>query len=196
MADKKPGRWGERLADRFVDVWQLLSETSLFLSRAGELENYESEMRALRRRLQNAPHNQETAREARAELTALRQHLRLQGYDLSLARHNLVFDGFRHDDAERLGFRRVVLYITSREILWQSGAENHAALAGYLDHRLDAAGAGRPAIRGRHYLWYLRRGRDLILSGGATESKEDYETLRASGEANPLFYLACLKGLR
>jgi hypothetical protein len=51
-------------------------------------------------------------------------------------------------------------------------------------------------ISEKHYLWYRRRGPDLILSGSDTETKEDFERIKAMGEVNSLAILSGLKELR
>ena len=98
------------LSDRFSDVWKLLSETTLFLSRTKESGVYEQQLRTWRADLQSSGRNPEAAQRIRSELTALRKSLRLQGYDLSLGGQNLIIDGFRNDACLGEGFRRVKKY--------------------------------------------------------------------------------------
>ncbi|MDR2053300.1 MAG: hypothetical protein LBP80_07785, partial [Treponema sp.] len=57
MEIKKPQKIVDALSDRFRDVWKLLSETSLFLSRAGEIEHYDSQLRQWRSELQSLNKN-------------------------------------------------------------------------------------------------------------------------------------------
>jgi len=75
-------------------------------------------------------------------------------------------------------------------LYWLSGEDNHIALADFLEARVDSLSTGgRPVrIRDRHYLWYRRRGNELVISGSDTETKEDFERLVARGEANMLFF--------
>ncbi|MDR2258462.1 MAG: hypothetical protein LBE14_04865 [Treponema sp.] len=183
------------LSDRFSDAWKLLSETTVFLGRTGEFHLYEQQLRFWRSELQSAPRNSEVAQRVRSEVAELRKHLRLQGYDLTLGKQNLLFDGFRNDTSFGEGFSRIVLFITADDLLWLMGEDNHITLAGLLERRIENA-HGRAQIMGKHYLWYRRRGNDLILSGSDTETKEDYERLKAMGEANSLFFLSKLKSLR
>jgi hypothetical protein len=96
------------------------------------------------------------------------------------------------------GFKRVVLFITDTDIFWLTGEDNHIALAGFLERQIEtgAMAPGRIQILSKHYLWFCRRGMDLILSGSDTEMKEDFEHLKAMGEANSLLFLSRLKKLR
>jgi len=180
-------------AERFSDIWKLLSETTNFLSKTKDFAQYEDQLRQWRARLQLAPNDSDLIHTIRTELVSLRKGLRLQGYDLSLATHTLRFDGFRNDACIREGFSRLVLFFGEEGAYWLCGEDNHIALAGFLETRLDSSGIG--GIRERHYLWYRRHGKELILSGSDTETKEDFLRLERIGEANPLLFLSSLKGL-
>lgn len=192
-----PGIFGA-ISEHFADVWQLLSETTQFLSKTREFAQYEDQLRQWRAQLQSKRHDSETAVKIRAELVALRKHLRLMGYDLSLAKQNLRFEGFRNDACIREGFRRLVLVFTDQDLYWLSGDDNHISLAEYLERRLETALASGmiERIRDRHYLWYKRQGNNLIISGSDTETREDFERLVAIGDANPLWLLSRLKGMK
>jgi hypothetical protein len=199
MAEKKTGRLADILSDRFSDVWKLLSETSVFLSRTKEFDAYESQLRAWRSDLQSSGRNPEVAQRVRSDLIGLRKHLRLQGYDLSLGGQNLIIEGFRNDACLGEGFRRVVIVITDTGLFFLAGDENHITLTEYLDRQIEAAAAAgrqRIQIRDRHYLWYRRRGQDLVLSGADTETEEDFARFSAMCDANSLLFLGGLKGLR
>jgi hypothetical protein len=188
------------LSDKTTDVWRLLSETDYFLSRTNEYAHYENQMRELRAKLNSAGKTgkEKVLKEVHGELTELRKELRLSGYDLSLGKYRLVFDGFRHDDSIREGFRRIVLFICDGFFLWLTGEANHIELADTLEQQITrhmAATGNRITIKGKHYLWYLRTKDELILSGGDTETKEDYEQLKAFGEVSSLLFLSNLKNL-
>jgi hypothetical protein len=191
----QPRSLRDLLSDRFSDTWKLLSETSQFLSRTAVFHHYEDQLRSLRQDLQRAGNDSEIARRIREEITELRKSLRLQGYDLSLAKQSLVISGFRNDAALGEGFRRVVIFFGEEDIYWLAGEDNHITLAELLQRHLDNKGY-HSVIRSKHYLWYRRKGNELFLSGSDTELKDDFERLKAMGEANILVILAKLRGLK
>ena len=185
------------LSDRFSDTWKLLSETSSFLSRTPVFANYEEELRFWRHDLQNAGKDGDVSRRIRREIIELRASLRQQGYDLSLARQSLVLDGFRNDVSLEEGFRRVVVFFGDEGTYWLDGEENHVTLAELLEQQIHAQSVRRRInIRSKHYLWYRRKGNVLILSGSDSESKEDFERLKAMAELNSLAILSKLKNLK
>jgi hypothetical protein len=198
VKQKKTSKLIEMLSDRFSDAWKLLSETSVFLSRTKELESYDKQLRQWRAELQISRNNPEVVQRIRSEIIELRKHMRLQGYDLSLGRQNLILDGFRNDACMGEGFRRLVIFLTDKGLYYIAGDDNHIALSEYLERRLMAENVldGRTRLLDRHYLWYLRRGQDLILSGSDTEGKEDFERLKAETDANIFQFLSGLKRLR
>ena len=184
----------DAFAERFSDVWILLSGTTVYLSRTALFGQYEPQLRAWRAALQSAAHDTEAVRGIRQEIVALRKELRTRGHDLSLGAQNLRFEGFRNDACIREGFRRVVLFFGDERVYWFVGDDNHVALADFLESRLEASGVR--VVTERHYLWFKRRGTDLVLSGSDTESKDDFARLERIGNANPFLLLAGLKGLK
>ena len=199
MAVKKTGTLADLFSDRFSDVWKLLSETTVFLSRTREFGIYEAQLRDWRAELQSSGRNTEAAQRIRSELTELRKQLRLQGYDLSLGRQNLIIDGFRNDACLGEGFRRVVIFIAEDAIFSIAGDDNHIVLAERFERRMDAEAASRKTrvrILDRHYLWYRRDGHNLILSSADTETEEDFTRFSAMCRANSLLFLGGLKNLR
>ena len=198
MEIKKTKKIVDALSDRFRDVWKLLSETSLFLSRAGEIENYDGQLRQWRSDLQSLNKNVPEMQRIRLEIIALRKSLCLLGYDLSLCSQYLILDGFRNDTALGEGFRRVVLYLTTNTIYYLAGDSNHIELANYLERQLAAERVINACNRilDKHYLWYARQGQNLYLSGSDTEGKEDYDRLKAEVDATVFLFLRCLKKLR
>ncbi|MCX7655504.1 MAG: hypothetical protein N2Z76_03150 [Treponemataceae bacterium] len=195
MALKKSANFAG-LSDRFADVWVLLSETTQFLSMAGNLTPYELQLRQWRQTLQSHK-DDNTIRTIKEELIQLRRHLRLQGYDVSLVRYSIQFEGFKNDACIREGFRRLVVFLTDRNVYWLAGDDNHVALAEYLERRLEnlLSRQGNLRIRDRHYLWFRREGKRLFLAGSDTESQEDYERFKKMVEANLLFFLEQLRDL-
>ena len=193
----KPLSFKDLISDRFSDTWKLLSETSWFLGRTPVFVNYEEELRSWRRDLQSADKDGEEHKRIRQEIIELRKSLRLQGYDLSLARQNLLLDGFRNDASMKEGYRRVVIFFADNNIFWLAGDDKHVTLAELLERQLYTHFQKQQSnIRSKHYLWYRRKGTDLVLSGSDTETKEDFKRLEAIVEANSLLILAKLKGLR
>ena len=188
------------LPDKSAGAQQLLSETEHFIIRAGLFSNYENQIKNLQGRLNSAGKSgKETAiKEAHAEIVELRKEIRHLGYDFSVGDIRLVFDGFRHDDSLREGFKRLALFILDDYFLWLAGNANHIELAEILEQQITrhTQATGRNIrINGKHYLWYLRTEQELILSGADTETKEDYEQLKAQGEASSLLFLSRLKNL-
>lgn len=171
------------------------------MSRTDEYQQYENKMRQLRAQLSAAGKTggkEKTLKEVHAELVELRKHLRLSGYDLSLGKYRLVFDGFRHDDSMGKGFKRIVLFICDDFFLWLTGEANHIELAEILEEQITrhSRATGKAiTIKGKHYLWYLRTKDELIISGADTETKEDYNLLKAHGEISSLLFLSRLKSL-
>jgi len=164
------------------------------LGRTAEFVQYEEQLRTWRWNLQHAQNDAAKVGKIRDEIIALRKELRLRGYDLRLGSRNLIFEGFRNDACVVEGFRRIVLFIGEGDLYWITGDDNHITLAEFLERRL-ASGHHPGPILGRHYLWYRRRGNDLVFSGADTEMKDDFERLRAMGEANSLLFLSKLKNL-
>jgi hypothetical protein len=187
------------LSDRFFDSWRLLSETTQFLSRIPVFFQYEEQLRSWRQQLQSSGKNTEASKKIRGEIIELRKLLRHEGYDLSLAGQRLTVDTFRNDAALGNGFRRVVIFFCEDGAYWLSGDENHVALDAFLERQLNSIRRNDRSslqIRSKHYLWYRRSGNELILSGSDTETKEDFERLKAMADANSLVILAQLKGLK
>jgi len=193
----KPGLIKDLLTDRFSDTWRLLSETSRFLSRTQIFSFYEEELRVWRNDLQRTTDGSEEQKRIRQEIIELRKSLRQQGFDLSLAKQDLVLDGFRNDASLGEGFRRLVVFFASDGLYWLSGDDNHVTLADHLDRQMNPRFRKyNISIFSKHYLWYCRNGNTLFLSGSDTETKEDYERLKAKADANSLEILAGLKDLK
>jgi hypothetical protein len=182
------------LSKKMTRVWQIINETALLLSRTAINDRYAGHLEVLRSKLRQEPANPVILEEVSAGLMELRKRLRLAGYDLSMGKYTLIFDGFRQDDSIAEGFKRMVLFIGTGEFFCKTGDENHLILARFLNRQLDA-GTKKPVILAMHYLWYRRTKTALVLSGAATETAEDYAVLKSEGEADSLLFLSRLKGL-
>jgi hypothetical protein len=183
------------ISKKINDVWRLLNETALLVNRTAVKDRFENRLAVLRSQLQRAPANSALIRELDTALTNLRKQLRLAGYDLSMGKYSLIFDGFRNDDTLGSGFNRFVLFIEKSGVFyWKTGDENHIMLASMLERILEKNPAGLH-ITDMHYLWYMRTKTTVTISGAATETGEDYQRLKALGEADSLLFLSRLKGL-
>jgi hypothetical protein len=183
------------ISKKINEVWRLLNETALLVNRTAVKSRFTNQLAVLRSQLQRAPSNSALIREVDTALTNLRRQLRLTGYDLSMGKYTLVFDGFRNDDTLGSGFNRLVLFIEKDGVFyWKTGDENHIVLASMLERILEKNPAGLH-ITDRHYLWYMRTKTSFTISGSATETGEDYQRLKAMGEADSLLFLSRLKGL-
>lgn len=179
----------------FSSAWILLSDTTIWLSNKRKLfPLYESQLRDLRRRLEQSRGDLETIKEVRKEVAEIRKTLRLQGYNLKLNSHDLKLEGFRNDEALSQGFRRCVLYIMEDgDVLYQTGLENHLDLDSAMTARLQNTGY-RPVLQ-KHYLWYQWINRILVLSGSATETAEDFERFREYVQHNKEHLLKMLRNI-
>jgi len=180
------------------EQWKLLDETASLLNRTAVRSRFEKQLAAIAIRFQSAPLNLPVLKEVHAALTELRKQLRLLGYDLSMGKYTLIFDGFRNDDAYGR-FTRMVLVIDQNDIFyWKIGDENHETLSSLLENSMrknNAPGTPEIKIKGKHYLWFLRTKSSLSLSGSATERPEAYEQLKAYAGADTLLFLSRLKGI-
>ena len=183
------------LSERRASTWVLLSDTTNFLSRTSVFAQYEAELMEMRRLLNSSSGSSENERLVRKELTELRQALRVQGYDLSLGKLELSFQGWRNDASTVEGFRRLVLFLGKNGIWYACGEDNHMALHDQLDAALRATDA---EIFQKHYLWYRWNHGQLILSASDTERKDDFEALKTWSEQpeRRLYLLSRLKKLQ
>jgi hypothetical protein len=182
------------LSRKITEVWNLLNETALLANRSAVGSRHENRFAVLRAQLQKAPANPNIIKEVYSGITGIRQQLRLAGYDLSMGKYVLIFDGFRNDDSLGNGFKRVVLFIGDENFYWQTGDENHIMLATAMERLLAKSPKPIP-IREIHYLWFRRTKTTFTLSGSATETAEDYQKLKTLGESDSLLFLSKLKGL-
>ena len=182
------------MSKKVNEVWALLDETALLVNRTAVKERFKGSLGVLRARLQGAPAHPAVLAEMAGALTELRKQLRLLGYDLSMGKYTLHFDGFRNDDTLGSGFRRMVLFIARGGVFYgKTGEENHLELASLLGQFMEKIPGVQ--IMDMHYLWYQRTRTSITLSGSATETAEDYERLKAYAGADSLGFLSRLKGL-
>jgi hypothetical protein len=195
MAPRRVAGLAANLKERLASTWLLLSDTTNFLSRTSVFSQYEAELMDMRRRMAGAARSSDVERAIRKELVELRAALRVQGYDLSLGRLDLAFQGFRNDSSLFEGFRRLVIFIGASRIWWLSGDDNHIVLHDRLDAAVSKAGSD---VLQKHYLWYRWNHDQLVLSGSDTEAKDDFEALKAWCEQpeHRLQVLGSLRGLR
>lgn len=187
------GRIAKGISERFASTWRLLSETTAFLSRTSVFVHYEAELASMRLRLASARGDDTELRKVRSELIALRGALRLQGYDLTLGGLELAVKGFRNDAALSQGFRRLVLFLGSRDIWAIAGDENHRALHDALEDECEKRRMSD--ILQKHYLWFNWYNGLLTISGADSESAEDFEAFKKWCE-NPENRLRILGKLR
>ena len=194
---EKPRLLRGLLSDHLSDTWKLLSETSGFLGKTSVFTLYEEDLRFWRHDLQNAGENMEKQKRVRQEIIGLRTSLRKQGFDLSLAGQKLIVDGFRNDASLAEGFRRVVIFFCDDDLFWLAGEDNHITLAELLERKLPSLLKKRSFFSlSKHYLWYCRKGNNLVLSGSDTETKEDFERLKVIAQVHTLEILGKLKDLK
>jgi hypothetical protein len=179
-----------------ASTWILLSDTTNFLSRTSVFEHYETQLRDLRARLNASKGNTDELHDIRKELISLREALRLQGYDLSLGKLDLAIKGFRNDAAIAEGFRRIVVFIGSRDLWFIVGDDNHIALHDTLES--ECIRRGISDILHKHYLWFLWNHELLIISGADSESADDFDLLKewSARPENRLMLLGKLKRIR
>jgi hypothetical protein len=184
------------LSERLATTWVLLSDTTNFLSRTSVFNQYELQLRDLRFRLSNSKNDDRELHDIKKELIELRAGLRLQGYDLSLGALDLSIKGFRNDSAMAEGFKRIVLFIGTRDLWFITGEENHRVLHDYLESECERKRS--IDIRQKHYLWFRWNHSLLLISGADSETADDFEELKAWGEKpeNRLALLGKLKKVR
>jgi len=79
MAKGSTNSLATSLSDRLMDVWKLLSETTVFLSRTKEFNLYEHQLRQWRAELQSKRKDTEVTQRIRTELVILRKISAIRG---------------------------------------------------------------------------------------------------------------------
>ena len=178
--------------------WEFLDETSALLNRTAVKGRFEKELSAIAHRFQCAPKNLAILKELNEALKELRKQMRLLGYDLTMGKYTLFFDGFYNDEAYG-SFTRMVLVIDKNyAFYWNTGDANHVTLDYLLKNSLMKANMKKEMcieIKDSHYLWFKKTKTTVTFCGSATETVEAYERLKKYAEADNLFFLSRLKGL-
>jgi ribosomal protein L10 len=178
--------------------WELLDETAALLNRTAVKSRFEKQLAAIALRSQSDPANPANLKEVYGALTELRKQMRLLGYDLSMGKYTLFFDGFRNDEAYG-HFTRMVLVVDQNGVFyWNTGDNNHVTLYYLLEDTIKKTRRIKQLdikIMDRHYLWFEKTRSTLTLSGSATETVEAYDRLKKIADADNLLFLSRLKGL-
>ncbi|MBN1837111.1 MAG: hypothetical protein JW820_14745 [Spirochaetales bacterium] len=172
----------DRVAESVSSTWRLLSDTTNFLSRVKLLSSYDRDLKEMRDRLYRFRKDPDVQREIRKRIVEIRRSLRARGYDLRLGSRDIALEGFRHDDAMRDGFRRLVIGISEDDVISLAGDLNHQDLAGQMERRLRGAKGCRSLSF--HYLWYRWRSQVLVLSGSASETAQQFEMFKEYFESH------------
>ncbi len=165
------------MGERFADVWVLLSDTDRFVSRAGLLGKYESQLKLWRSNLLRFKNVGDNVKRIRKEIVNFRRERRVEGWELKLGWLDVQLKGFRSDDAMAVGFRRLVLVIGGEgEIRFIAGSGNHIELDNELNFKLSQSPLAGSVKK--HYLWYRRIEGVIELAGADSELKESFEQLK------------------
>jgi len=182
------------LARPFRSTWDLLSETTSFINMREDAEEYQDTLRNWRRRLQESSRDPEIQRQVREEIVTLRKAFRKDGYDVSLGFFDIQCEGFRNETSMNEGYRRIVLLIADRVILYEEGEGNHLNLWEALEQKSRKISLS--GNREYHHLWYRWKGRVLYLAGADSEPKESYARFCQIVQSKKLLLLASLRKLR
>lgn len=178
--------------------WKLFDETAALLNRTSIKSHFEKQLTTIAIRFQSAPSNISNLKELHLALIELRKKMRILGYDLSMGKYSLIFDGFRNDEVYGF-FTRIVLAIGQNGVFyWKTGDGNHLTLDGFLENTIMKIKVEKKINMGtfeKHYLWFKKTISTVTLSGSATETAESYEKLKKYAEADNLLFLSRLKGL-
>jgi len=184
--------------EKVNQYWKILDETAALLNRTAVKGRFEKQLTAIALRFQSAPANLANLKELHEALTELRKQMRLLGYDLSMGKYTLYFDGFHNDEVYGSFTRMVLLIDQNGAFYWNIGDSNHVTLAYFLENTILKAKAIKKLnvkIRDKHYLWFKKTKSTVTLSGSATETTEAYERLKEYAETDNLLFLSRLKGL-
>lgn len=181
------------LKEEFTGVWTLLNDTSRYLKRAGLFDEYEPMFRSWRSDLQKRYTNTDVYKDIKRQVINMRKELRHEGHDLRMGNYDVVAVGFKSDDAPKYGFKRAVMYVSAKDIFYQTGDENHNELALRLTY---SYGSGRiKSPKELHNVWYRWNHHVLEVAGADSETKENYALLSEFIEQNKMLFLKHVKGM-
>ncbi|MFW5807665.1 MAG: hypothetical protein ACOCWH_01285 [Spirochaetota bacterium] len=184
-----------QLREEFSTVWTLLNDTSRYLKRASLFQEYEAMLRMWRAGLQKRYTDPESYRKIKRQIIGLRRQLRTEGHDLRLGKYDIVFSGFKSDNAPTYGFRRAVIYLSKSEFSYIAGDENHGDLLRYLERRLGTQ--FRMNYIYVHNIWFRwRDGSILEIAGADSETRKSYESLVSFVEENRMYALKKMSSIR
>lgn len=105
----------------FRSTWDILSDTTSFINMREDADHYQDMLRDWRRRLQEGSRDPDIQRQVREGIVLLRKAFRKNGYEVSLGSFGIQCEGFRTDISMNEGYRRIVLLIADRVILYKEG---------------------------------------------------------------------------
>lgn len=181
------------LKEQLSSTWTLLNDTEIFLSRTTVFYKFEHELRNWRKRLTRYQNKPPVVKEIKNQIIDLRKNLRSQGYDLKLGSRDIVFRGFKSDDAPLTGYKRMVLFINQSELFYLTGEDSHLQLTKFLGIKLGIENLhGYPTL---HNLWFRWNHNILELCGSDSESAEAMDRLKNYTERHKLQIIKKLKNL-
>ncbi|MBN2769872.1 MAG: hypothetical protein JXR90_04165 [Spirochaetes bacterium] len=183
-----------KLKEEFTSVWTLLNDTSRYLTRVELFTEYENMLRKWRAALQKKYRNPDVYRSIKRQIIDLRKQLRKEGHDLRLASMDIELKGFKSDDAQRYGFKRAVLYLSTKNIAYTSGDDNHSDLSKYFERRMDNQSNFNYSYL--HSIWFRWRHNEILeIAGSDSETREQYAAMQKFINNNKLYVLKKIKDI-
>jgi len=183
-----------KIREETASIWTLLNDTTIFLLRIKKFDEYEKDIKEWRNLLRISINNTEVKKEIKKNIIELRKSLRLQGYNLKLGSKDIQVFGFRSDDAEIEGFKRLVIVIND-DIYYLSGDANHQELMRFLSLKLHVESLYSLPYSQVHSLWYRWKDNVLQICGSDSEANDDFDIFKKYVEENKNKLLKKLKDL-
>ncbi len=137
--------------------------------------------------------NTDEYRRIKKQIIDLRKQLRKEGHDLRLGAMDIVFKGFKSDNALKYGYRRAVIYLSAEGVMYLTGDENHSDLTRYFEKR---ALVKRLDFSKLHNVWFRWRHKMILeIAGSDSESKEQYESMVRFVEQNKMGVLKRVRNM-